>query len=146
MKKRLELLLVFMVAIVSLIAIIRPVNKNNLVIEDGVYIEVDKDSLTKESATIKVVCENDKTYTIGRDYYIEKYKNSKWVKLNEKEEMVSTMEAIILDKNDSETFQLNWARYYGSLDKGKYRIVKSISLKDSEEKEDKYIVGEFIIN
>lgn len=146
MKKRLELLLIFMVAIVSLIAIIHPVSKNTLLIEDGVYIKIEEDTLTKESATITVVCENDNTYTIGRDYYIQKYKNNKWVKLNEKEEILSTMEAIILDKNDSETFQLNWSRYYGSLDSGKYRIVKRISLKDSEKKEDKYIVGEFIIN
>lgn len=146
MKKRLELLLIFMVAIVSLIAIIHPVSKNTLLIEDGVYIKIEEDTLTKESATITVVCENDNTYTIGRDYYIQKYKNNKWVKLNEKEEILSTMEAIILDKNDSETFQLNWSRYYGSLDSGKYRIAKRISLKDSEKKEDKYIVGEFIIN
>lgn len=146
MKKRFWLLVVFMVAIVSLIAIIRPVNENNILIEDGVYIKIEENSLTKELATIEVVCENDNTYTIGRDYYIEKDKNNRWVKLNNKEEMVFTMEAIILDKNDSETFQLNWSRYYGSLDSGKYRIVKRISLKDSEKKEDKYIVGEFIIN
>lgn len=146
MKKRLELLLIFMVAIVSLIAIIHPVSKNTLLIEDGVYIKIEEDSLTKESATITVVCENDNTYIIGRDYYIQKYKNNRWVKLNEKEEMVSTMQAIILDKNDSETFQLNWSRYYGSLDSRKYRIVKRISLKDSDKKENKYIVGEFIIN
>lgn len=91
-------------------------------IEDGVYIKIEEDSLTKSSATITVVCENDNTYIIGRDYYIQKY------------------------KNDSETFQLNWSRYYGSLDSGKYRIVKRISLKDSNKKENKYIVGEFIIN
>lgn len=91
-------------------------------IEDGVYIKIEEDSLTKSSATITVVCENDNTYIIGRDYYIQKY------------------------KNDSETFQLNWPRYYRSLDSGKYRIVKRISLKDSNKKENKYIVGEFIIN
>ena len=103
----------------------------------GVVLEVDKETLTKISATISIKETGEEHYTYGEWYRIDRRENGVWKEVEEKEGRFFNLPAYKIPKNEELTFNLNWSHGYGELTPGKYRIVKQASNKE--------IYGEFTI-
>ncbi len=110
---------------------------------EGVSMKIKDDTLTKTSATIVITDTSTRRNTYGLSYYIEKYIDGKWTIMEPKIEMIFNYPAYYVDKNHQLEFKIDWDTYYGSLDSGKYRIVKFFS-DDGEAKEHK-LTAEFTI-
>ena len=109
---------------------------------DGVSMEIKEGTLTKDGATIIITDNSGKNYTYGDEYRIDKYENNKWKEATivVKGNYGFNSIGYHIDKNNKLELDINWKWLYGSLDKGKYRIVKSVALS-----KDKYFSCEFII-
>lgn len=151
MKKRIILVLVFIVTFVSILLFYnlnKPaktlmVSKHNIT-DEFVKMNIKENTLTNVSATI--ILKNDTTdvYIYGEVYTIEKEVNGKWWKLKPIQNIGFHAPAHEIKPDQSIEIPLNWDHYYGILDSGKYRIVKDISLENNPQ-EDIYIAKEFEI-
>ncbi len=137
--------------LVSFITIFKLFDKplKEIKVYSDIEFYIDEDSLTSSSAKITMIVNSNQKYITSNWYRIDENIDGKWFKMKIAEEMVSTMEAYIIDKNESFISNINWEKYYGKLSKGKYRIIKSVYPENNKPKNDDekhYAVAEFIIN
>ncbi len=110
---------------------------------DGITMTIKENSLTNTSTTIVITNNTEVDYSTGQKYRIDKNVNESWYKLSMKEDMVTTMESLAIFSGDSLEMNLNWEKYYGKLEPGKYRIVKDVTAEDNPKKYN--VAVEFII-
>lgn len=146
------LIIIFSIIIISVLSIILLSSHffskktcEELDLADGISLSIKDGTLSKTGATIIITSNSDNKYQTGRDYRIDKFTNGNWNKLKLNNEMVVVSDAINIENDNPLEFVINWERYYGTLDKGKYRIVKNVS-KKVEPFSDKQITIEFSIN
>jgi hypothetical protein len=86
-------------------------------------------TLTKDGCTIIVRDIGEEKSVYGEEYRIDKLVDGKWehLKIILEEDYGWELIGYLTDENGRE-MKVNWKWLYGSLDKGHYRIVKSISL------------------
>ncbi len=108
--------------------------------EDITFTVVEK-TVTNSKATF--ILENKSNYSItyGEYYSIEKEKDNSWYEVEPKEEVWFNMQQFEQDANKEKKIKINWKDSYGKLKKGKYRIIKKITINESN----KFIAGEFVI-
>lgn len=150
MKKRVIIVLSVVVLIIITLLIAAFVDFPQKALEDlnlaeGIIMTIKEETLTKTGVTILITNESDIKYYTGRGYGIDQFIDGKWYRLDLKEEMIVTADALSIIKDDPLDFTINWERYYGSLESGKYRIIKSVS-SDDKPKENKDIAVEFVID
>ena len=108
------------------------VDNNNYQINgiSGVSMEIKDGTLTRDGATVIITDTSGKNYTYGKEAKIILEGNYGW-----------NMIGYYVDENNKLELNINWKWLYGSLDDGKYRIVKSVALG-----KDKNFSVEFIID
>ena len=83
---------------------------------------------TLSNIGITLILKNDsvRDYSYGEPYYIEKFQEGKWEKLETIHEMAFTLPAWNLESGKTVEISINWFYGYGQLESGKYRVVKEI--------------------
>ncbi|AYC28993.1 immunoglobulin-like domain-containing protein [Paenisporosarcina cavernae] len=115
---------------------------------EGVTMEVKKDSISATGVTIVFENTTDEEYTYGEDYWLEKKVNDKWTQLPILVEGNWGFNAIgyQLDPHDKKEWKISWNDFYGEMEPGDYRMVKSILLTFEAGGYDKsYLAAEFTI-
>ena len=92
--------------------------------KEKVTVEVLMDTVTSTGAAIVVTDKNKDTYGWGKSYKIQEKVNGEWLDLTPIAEMSFEEIAYGLDENGQFEQNIDWARFYGELEKGTYRIVK----------------------
>ena len=95
-------------------------------VKDKVVLELKSGTLKKTKATFILKNNSNVNITYGNEYKIEKKINNNWQELARK--LAFNLPAYNLKYMDSVELKLDWKNGYGSLDKGKYRLVKSVSI------------------
>lgn len=138
MKKRVIILVSAIALIVIGIVLFRnvkiPLSPLETLDNEDIEMTIKEDSLTSTGATIIITNKSDIKYITGRSYKIDKSVVDKWYGMKMKEKMVVTADALEIVKDNPLEDSINWERYYGNLEKGKYRIVKQVSKADKYNK------------
>ncbi|MBE5820500.1 MAG: hypothetical protein E7310_06805 [Clostridiales bacterium] len=93
----------------------------------NVTIEVLKDTITNKSVEILITDNNQDHYGWGVDFKIQKKVDGKWQNLKFIDDNLSWIDiAYTLNKDNQLKQKLNIEKYYGQLDKGIYRVGKSV--------------------
>ena len=96
------------------------------------------DNVTPTGATILITDNTGEENVYGEWYRIEKFENETWQEVEiVAENPVFTSIGYLLDENNQLELQVNWDWLYGSLNSGRYRLIKEIN--------HKYIAVEFTI-
>lgn len=100
---------------------------------DNVKIEVNKDTLTPNGATITITDNNEYPYTYREDFYIKsKQDNGDFKDLELLTNVDFNQTPYKLDENNQIKQTLDWSKLYGTLAKGTYKIVKYVYTANSE--------------
>lgn len=95
--------------------------------EKDVTIEVLTDTVTRKSAEILITDKNETPFFWGESFRVQKKDNGDWKDLKY---IVDDLIAIgimhKLDENNQLKMKLDYGKYYGTLKKGVYRIVKTV--------------------
>lgn len=112
---------------------------------DGVSMTIKEGTLTKESATIIITDTSNRKNIYGTPYRIDKLENGFWKELEVviKGNYGWNSIGYYVDKNNKLELDINWKWLYGTLESGKYRIVKDTS--EQGEGTTHYITAEFVI-
>ena len=95
--------------------------------KENVTIEVLQDTITKETAEIIITDNNEEQYGWGVDFRVQKKVNRKWEELERTgDDLLSIEIAYEFDENNQIHTKVNYGKYYGTLEKGTYRIVKTV--------------------
>lgn len=114
-------------------------------VKDKVRLEVKEGTLKKTKATFILKNDSDVNITYGNEYKIEKKIDDNWQELEGK--LAFNLPAYNLKYMDSVELKLDWKNGYGFLDKGQYRLVKSVSVEKVDgSKEEFNIYGDFSID
>lgn len=90
---------------------------------ENVSISISNISLTGATITIKDT--NEKPYTYGEWYKLEKEVNGKWYEVKTiVDDYGFNLIAYLPDKNNEINFEIDWEWLYGELSLGSYRILK----------------------
>ena len=85
--------------------------------------------ISNTNTTLTVYMENatEAAWQSGnmRDYHLEVELDGVWYKVEDKNEVPNTMEAMIFAPGDTVTHTFDFSERYGTLTAGKYRVVKS---------------------
>lgn len=93
----------------------------------NVTIEVVKDTITNKSVEILITDNNEDYFGWGVDFKIQKKVNSEWKDLKFKSDDISWIAIAYIPNEDNQIKQkLDIEEYYGKLDNGTYRAVKSV--------------------
>lgn len=94
---------------------------------ENVTIEVLEDTITRESAEILITDKNEDFYGWGEDFRLEKKKNGNWERMETVGDNLIFNALAYLPKESGELkMKVNYGAYYGTLENGVYRIVKSV--------------------
>lgn len=141
MKKLIILIVIIIIILFSISLLI--VKKSN---EEDIYLsEVDIEifNVTKTGADISIRTSTDEVYSLGYDFLIKKEEGSGYKKIKSNCGDVVDTTKTTLTKENSVINNINWYHCYGSLNSGKYRLIKRI-IKESDNKE-YYIKVDFTI-
>ena len=119
---------------------------NNLnTVKSDVVLELKSGTLKKTKATFILKNNSNVNITYGNEYKIEKKIDDNWQELEEK--LAFNLPAYNLKYMDSVELKLDWKNGYGSLDKGQYRLVKSVSVEKVDGSSEEFnVYGEFNID
>lgn len=106
---------------------------------DKIIMEIKDGTLSSTGATVIITDNNEKPYNYNSWYRIDKNINGQWKEL-EPIDKDYILDELALYQNFE--FEIDWFDLYGTLEKGKYRLLKSVF----DNSEDKYFWVEFSIN
>ena len=90
-------------------------------------VSMELEDVTSVSGKLIITDLSGNNYIYGSTYYIEKYVDNKWIKLDYKHDNIGfDAMAYGVDKQNKLVFNLNWEYMYGKLESGKYRVVKDV--------------------
>lgn len=93
---------------------------------ENVKLEIDDSTLSSSGAKLIITDMNKPDLGWGESYSIQKKEENNWVNLQPSEDVFFSLIHYNLDSNNQVIQQLNWVDYYGELENGTYRIVKSV--------------------
>ena len=111
---------------------------------ENVSLKIKEGTLTKTGATIIITDLNEEKYTYGEYFRIDKKEDNGWQELKPiiKNYAFNSIGYLVNENNQLE-LNHDWSILYGSLEKGKYRLVKDVY--DANNDTRKYFSVEFII-
>lgn len=141
---------VIIVFCIIVIIILSAVNSSSVVLAElktieGVEMRIKEGTLTNKSATIVIENMTDIAYVTGRKYKIDKNIDGNWYQMKMKEDMLTTADGLLIKNGNPLEMDLNWERYYGQLEPGKYRIVKGVSEENDNHFIEYSVAVEFVI-
>ena len=115
---------------------------------DPNIVLVEINSCDGKNIDYTVVNNSKDTIELGNDYRLEYKEGNNWVEVPETGEVFFSMIAYVLNPGEGKSFSENLEMRYGELQKGTYRIVKSVRLlnEDGEICGAQQATGEFEIN
>jgi len=122
--------------------------------DDYVSFKIKEEGLTKEKATFILENHVEADYTYGNPYSLEKEKDGIWYEIEPINDMNFNMVGFDLKANEKVEIEIDWEYHYGSLNTGKYRVVKDIVYGEYKKKEaacegifcaTRYVAAEFTI-
>lgn len=94
---------------------------------ENVTIEIDENTITTTSVSIIITDNNENPYVWGVNFRMQKKVDGEWYDLKYITDTVAFIEiACRVNTNNQLNQKINWAKYYGELSKGVYRVVKPI--------------------
>ena len=111
-------------------------NEVNLIIKDN--------TLTNDEAIFILVNNSPESIFYGDDFQLERKINNKWYTLEMIEKVNFYLQPHQLNQDEFVDFGVNWTQFYGKLESGLYRLVKSYTYYNSKDK--LYIAKEFLID
>lgn len=139
MKKLYILIAIIILFIVSLL-VFKKSSDEDIYLND---VDVELFNVTKTGADIKISTNTDEVYSLGYDFLIKMEEGSGYKKVKSNCGDVVDTTKTTLTKDNSIINNINWYHCYGSLNSGKYRLIKKI-IKESDNKE-YYIKVDFTI-
>jgi hypothetical protein len=129
LKRRIIIIMVSVIALFSFAYIFSRSNASNINNYNGVSMTLDDSKLSDTGLTIIIRNETDEELTFGEDFYLEKKIFGSWYKVLYKPSMIFqpvgwNSVGLIVKKQSTQTFEINWEWLYGNLRRGKYRIIK----------------------
>lgn len=120
--------------------------KSNIQINnDVVSLSIKEGTLTNNGVTVILKNSSDNTIIYDDTYELEIKKDGSWYKIDV--ELLFNEPIWNLDSGVSKELDFNWKKSYGDLDTGTYRIIKAVSLENSDGVYEEYYIGaEFTIN
>ena len=122
---------------------------SNYVIDDSkISLSIKKDTLTKTGATIIMENKTDEKFNYGAVFHLEKKYNKKWYIVEPINEINFTVMPYEIGPKQTKEIKFDWEYGYGSLSKGKYRLVKYMYKLGSEsidETKKTYVAAQFQI-
>ena len=113
--------------------------KSDIKIEkNNVKFYIKEGTLTNDEATFILENNSDKTLNYGEPFEIEIYEDKSWKKIEV--ELNFIMPLYDLKPGEKTELNINWFYGYGSLNKGKYRLIKSVCF---EGEDAFYVASEF---
>ena len=100
---------------------------------EGVTLTVKEDTLGKSGATLVFQNDSDTEYIFGSAFEIEKMESDVWYKQPTITEGFFNQIGYSLLPNGAAEIETDWEWLYGKLDKGKYRIIKTIGEKGNRD-------------
>ena len=114
-------------------------------VKDKVVLELKSGTLKKTKATFILKNNSNVNITYGDEYKIEKKINNNLQELKGKLDF--DLPAYNLKYMNSVELKLDWKNGYGSLDKGKYLLVKNVSIENVDGSSEEFnVYGEFNID
>ena len=113
---------------------------------DNVTMEIVEGTLTNTGAAIVITDLSGEDNTYGEWYRIDKLEEGKWYELEDIVEGNVGWHAIghSVGEDNKLTMEVDWEWLYGSLENGKYRIVKDFSSKKNPY-DNRHVAAEFTI-
>lgn len=94
---------------------------------DNVTIEIKEKTLSKVGATIIITDKNEKPYSYGEWYRIDKKEDGKWKMVTPIiKDVAFTLIAHTVRNDGTLEQKIDWSKIYGELESGEYRLVKDI--------------------
>lgn len=97
-----------------------------------VTIEIVEDTLTKDSVDIIITDNNEDKCSFGTDFKVQKKNGENWIDLEYLPNTSFNDIAYIMKENTSKQ-SINFKQYYGSLEKGTYKLSKKIYINGAEQ-------------
>lgn len=92
---------------------------------ENVKVEVLEETITANGLTVIITDNNDISYTWHRDFYkVEQKINGTWQEVLPEKPLDGELIGYTRDENNQFKFEINWTKYYGTLENGIYRIVE----------------------
>lgn len=92
---------------------------------DGVSMTIEKDTLTRTSATVIISDYGKETNVYGEFYRIDKKENGEWKEVKKAHDDYGFNDmAYFVDEDGKLEFKCDWKYLYGKLENGEYRLVK----------------------
>lgn len=92
--------------------------------QENVTIEVLMGTVTRNGATIVITDKNENPYGWGKSYKLQQKIADEWYNMAPQSEMIFEEIGYVLDSNGQFIENIDWARFYGELGNGTFRIVK----------------------
>jgi hypothetical protein len=96
---------------------------------EGVTLTIKEDTLSNSGATLVFQNDSDTEYIFGSAFEIEKMESDVWYKQPTITEACFNQLGYGLSPRGTAEIETDWEWLYGKLDKGKYRIIKTIGEK-----------------
>lgn len=93
---------------------------------ENVTIEVISDTITREKANILITDNNKNKYSWGESFRIQKKINNNWEDMTPINELIFTALGHNLNEKNELIMKIDYKKYYGLLENGIYRIVKTV--------------------
>lgn len=107
-------------------------NEENNSDSENVIMKVDSTTIKPTSVSIIIINNNDNEIGYGEEYKIQKNINGKWEYLDYLPNTVWNDIAYIIKANSQTTKKLNLENTYGELEKGTYRVIKTVFFKNGK--------------
>lgn len=116
----------------------------NKITSDDLTLEIKNDTLTKKGATIIFNNKTDEYINYGPKDILEHKIFGMWFKIKPKDMFANYLYGLYpIEPKSMHEEELTWDDMYGSLTKGKYRLIKEVIIPST--KEEKYVYVEFEI-
>lgn len=132
-----------LVLLMGCVGPLKPSSKVDQNLKDSkeVYLIV----LAMDDEIIEYRISNSTTQSIlyGEEVILEKKKNDKWYAMDLLKDMAFDAKAYTLDANSEVSLQINYLQYFGVLQPGDYRLVKTVG---QDLTKPMYVVGNFKVD
>lgn len=136
MKFKYLIIIILFFSILVFFVCIHPkkINDNQKIRETKeISIKIKENTLSSDGATILITDENRLAEYYGIEFKIEKKESENWQELQTlTEDIAWTTKRYLLDEKNQLEMKQNWKYIYGSLDKGKYRLIKYVNTKEDQ--------------
>lgn len=106
-------------------------DKTNLI--EGLCMSVCEDTVTGAGLSVSFTNDTDRTYSYGARFSVEKKKGRQWVPLEPVGALAVDDWCRPVEPGKTATNEYVWAGYYGTLEKGEYRILTDVRETDTGE-------------